>query len=1074
LPAEGTEELVEKAHEDADSTAAALADRQPDPVLEEVRVAMAWNGGVSLAVWMGGVAVEIDAARRASPQATAGNEPTLQVYAAICEAFRRRLVVDVLCGASAGGLNGGLLAAAIRKGRRLPVGLIRQKWIDIGEFSNLLQPLSNANPKSVMRGGTTKKDPGVFYAALRKFFAAILDDPGEGDGDERKACEVPGLESADIALDVMVTDVAGEPRRFRDEWGFDLAAREYRSPLRFRHADDFTLDALTTGARASASFPVAFEPVPVAGDAAARAGFLGTRYAVDGGLLENAPIKYALETIPDLAASMQVKRYLCYVNAAPPKADPADPQPDPPTLLAVLGWTVNIPRDGRFVDQLYALEDETRRSLLTSKLQPDLLRLPLSALGDVATGLLRTYRLRRLAMALEEIAGDPASATGFFRAVTDADPDAAAVGWLPTSVAPPATAQEWRWGIRAAERILHLELDILRGPLTKAPVDARRRILEAKIEIEAQLGKLIVLRKAALAVAQGLAQNAPESLLSGLDGLDGSFRAKVWDALDATWEPFSRVLDDPDLADIDGFGVFAAALLQGPDELTPKQRFLERALSVEVVRRAFAADEAVDAAKRLLFAQLTPLARTEILRWGPGPEEVPNSGEDKLTGIRLGHFAGFYRRSWRANDFMWGRLDGATRIVDMLIDHARVRQLDELGEPVDWSAFATALLAVGAAHAATRDQVVREALGGEAAGGDLTGVLASALENDLTSGNGTLARNICARLAQLEILADDLPTLVDETANDEKLGCYTSPLDIKPRADLTGAIETLRDEFRSGKKGRLPCLLGRDSGDESVSDLALNTVSRTMIVALATLRSLNVVLGKILAVGRVPLLPMTGMTSRHRWLGVIWERIGVIGTFAGATTYIALRLTTATDHDAPVGALWSPPVLLSWVDVLIVAGVFVVPGVRLMKVGGVGRKLVQGFGGGLILLTAIAIPVFLVACWGHFSFVEVLATGGAKRLPGWVTWLALTAPVASVPVLRLNPLPGKKRLIALAEKYLPLSVLLGAIGAVVFGWASWDLAASFGSFAWWQIAAAASAWASIGLLIVYLVFGSRR
>lgn len=33
--------------------------------VEEIRVAPALNGGVSLAVWMGGCAVEIDCARRA-------------------------------------------------------------------------------------------------------------------------------------------------------------------------------------------------------------------------------------------------------------------------------------------------------------------------------------------------------------------------------------------------------------------------------------------------------------------------------------------------------------------------------------------------------------------------------------------------------------------------------------------------------------------------------------------------------------------------------------------------------------------------------------------------------------------------------------------------------------------------------------------------------------------------------------------------------------------------------------------------------------------------------------------------
>jgi hypothetical protein len=35
-----------------------------DPDVEEVRVALALNGGVSLAVWMGGCAVELDRARR--------------------------------------------------------------------------------------------------------------------------------------------------------------------------------------------------------------------------------------------------------------------------------------------------------------------------------------------------------------------------------------------------------------------------------------------------------------------------------------------------------------------------------------------------------------------------------------------------------------------------------------------------------------------------------------------------------------------------------------------------------------------------------------------------------------------------------------------------------------------------------------------------------------------------------------------------------------------------------------------------------------------------------------------------
>src|SRR4051812_33301191 len=100
-----------------------------DPSVDEVRVAMALNGGVSLAIWMGGCAVEIDCARRAhqtGPEEIVGF-PTRTVYAAICKSLSRRLVVDVMSGSSAGGINGALLAAAIVGQRRLHPEYIRQR-----------------------------------------------------------------------------------------------------------------------------------------------------------------------------------------------------------------------------------------------------------------------------------------------------------------------------------------------------------------------------------------------------------------------------------------------------------------------------------------------------------------------------------------------------------------------------------------------------------------------------------------------------------------------------------------------------------------------------------------------------------------------------------------------------------------------------------------------------------------------------------------------------------------------------------------------------------------------------------
>jgi hypothetical protein len=78
--------------------AAQRQDPPLDPLVEEVRVAMALNGGISLAVWMGGCAVELDCARRAhtGQERLGGAVPDRTVYRALCSAFRRELVLDLM------------------------------------------------------------------------------------------------------------------------------------------------------------------------------------------------------------------------------------------------------------------------------------------------------------------------------------------------------------------------------------------------------------------------------------------------------------------------------------------------------------------------------------------------------------------------------------------------------------------------------------------------------------------------------------------------------------------------------------------------------------------------------------------------------------------------------------------------------------------------------------------------------------------------------------------------------------------------------------------------------------------
>src|SRR3954447_12054814 len=137
-----------------------MSDLASDPTAEEVRVAMALNGGVSLAVWMGGCGVELDAARRAHV------EGERKVYTALCEAFRRVLVLDVMSGASAGGINGALLAAAIVNRRRLEPDFMRNQWLRLGDFTKLLQPASKGDPASLLQGAWFREQLGATFKAL--------------------------------------------------------------------------------------------------------------------------------------------------------------------------------------------------------------------------------------------------------------------------------------------------------------------------------------------------------------------------------------------------------------------------------------------------------------------------------------------------------------------------------------------------------------------------------------------------------------------------------------------------------------------------------------------------------------------------------------------------------------------------------------------------------------------------------------------------------------------------------------------------------------------------------------------
>ena len=109
----------------------------------------------------------------------------------------------------------------------------------------------------------------------------------------------------------------------------------------------------------------------------------------------------------------------------------------------------------------------------------------------------------------------------------------------------------------------------------------------------------------------------------------------------------------------------------GQDSST--ETMTDRLLNLVIAERALLpADPAID--QPVEFIQVSANTRTLI---APGEDTV-----HKLRGVEFHHFAAFYKSSWRAYDWMWGRLDGCGWLVHILLDPRRILAV---AEDRDWA-----------------------------------------------------------------------------------------------------------------------------------------------------------------------------------------------------------------------------------------------------------------------------------------------------------------------------------------------------------------------------------------------------
>ena len=660
----------------------------------------------------------------ASPDLPAGDgDSSLPIYRALASALGVCVRVDVIAGTSAGGLNGELLGTAIAAGQ--PYANVRDLWLNLGDLKDLLN--DSHDPISLLKG------EAVLYTQLRDRFVPLLEQAAAEDGD-------PETSGRRVRMILTGTDVAGVCRDTQDSFQGVLKITDHRLHARFAHGGDAgglgvpagwaelltaapegragMAEAVARSARTSASFPIGFEPseLVLSGDSAAANTALGdalftrgghnvadvmrgekraaplSRWAIDGGILDNSPIGVVLDTVTGLSAERPVQRAVVFV--VPYTDDPAKPPEPRPDFAGVLNTTLNMPRDVAYTDHLEEVERDLARRAGDRTAYDQLLGLPPDVLEQLANNLYASFwRLRAVTSLWSLVQGyrshlsDPPESSGValpgrqLAGALAALAEKQDVQWLPPAKASPADLWSgisdpgvaWRWGGAPAERIALRIADWLMAARETLPVDAaaqRASLTAHQASVHAALRAYRVVERGRQLDESAAVDKAGTLTQEELVGI----ASKTWtkERQDA-----ARAL----------LGTVAAALVgaQGepglPQDVRDILGIAEGAApgtQEEVARSLLMADVAWRGMRGELDDEHQSSNRYEFLRLNaaaPPPFGPRQNGEpgNKLFGMQLGHFAGFVRRSWRANDFMWGRLDGAARLVDLLLAPRRLR-----------------------------------------------------------------------------------------------------------------------------------------------------------------------------------------------------------------------------------------------------------------------------------------------------------------------------------------------------------------------------------------------------------------
>ncbi|GLY35558.1 hypothetical protein Amsp01_015820 [Amycolatopsis sp. NBRC 101858] len=944
---------------------------------------MTMVGGSSLAIWMGGVATETSQLLRESR-----GEAGPGLYRKLLDLLRAKVSIDVLTGTSAGGVNAACLGLAEAFGSTPQV--LRDTWIEIGSLENLVRDPAEAQPRSILDGDRVLL--GDFERALHR-----ISDAGSAPA-----------EPPDVTVLLTGTMIDGETTRFDDALGNLVRDTEHRMLFRFDGPlwTQGVQGPLALAARSTASFPGAFElsrmPIGAEGtdelhpDMTAYTDLTRSHWLTDGGVLLNKPLRPALREIFERPSHADVRRLLLYVvptgerEAAGIACDAANP----PLLSSAMSKVVSTVMSQSISAEL---EDLTRHNDAVVRARDT--RVSLAALGLrggpeclVDQGIATAYLERRTA---EDAAELVRVATRRY-ALSDVDTEdrewasgmsqqlrAVAVAGLSSGVPhePPSAgvtvADLVAYRTSALDDAVATGLQLINAGFRLGPDPTQAKELN-----DARAGLHAARKKSARGTRL-------EQWVAAHDGPGASSTLETWlrelaeewaglgrsDDVAQAWPmvvtalraatPVLRILSAESPGTVKTL-LDWLALPGGGDEVVQA-----RLLGLHVATRGLLA-QAPSVDQRVELVQVSADSRTllDLKRRRSG---------DKLTGMQADYFGAFYKSSWRASDWMWGRVDGAGWLVQCLLDPRRLETLRDL---VGADAFREELKAALAPMWRVPD---RDDNAEPAEVGELTGQLDAelaflGLDSKLGAVDFAAERPVSmpvtamvlARTRQAEIAAEELPVVAKQAAADVKVSGCSGAASAGFRARAAQPIA----DAAAAQRVFQACQVSAEklAGEQGTAQL-----TRTLVKLGAATVNAGVV------AFRLP----------GGWPTTV---AGILRTVARSTAKVtqgASRLGTPGSLAAGVLALLAGLVIgdsggaiLQWIGLPVLAGAVIYLATALLTMGRTARRVFAALG--VLVVAALLLAAFLPPIAQPFFGWLGSVVAGWRRGEGAVWWLVVS------------------------------------------------------------------------------------